>query len=43
VSDTRKLYLPWHEIGRQHPGRREHVHGPVHSMECKCHACRKAA
>lgn len=41
--DPRKLSLPWHLIARQHPGRREHVHGKVHPMWCKCQACRKAA
>lgn len=25
------------------PGRREHIHGPVHEMRCKCGVCRKVA
>jgi hypothetical protein len=41
--DERKLRLPWYELARQHPGRREHIHGPLHEMHCKCAACRKVA
>jgi hypothetical protein len=41
--DLRKLTQPWHEIAKQHPGRREHIHGRIHPMDCKCSACRVAA
>lgn len=38
-----EVYLPehklWHEKPRQHPGRREHVHGRVHDLDCKCGGC----
>lgn len=42
-SDPRKLSMLSHTIARQHPGRREHIHGKVHSMDYKCAACTKAA
>lgn len=41
--DERVLRLPWHQIARQHPGRREHIHGPIHEQQCKCSTCRKVA
>jgi len=41
--DVRKLSMLPHLIARQHPSRREHVHGKVHPMWCKCQACREAA
>jgi len=28
---------------RQHPSRREAIHGRVHEMRCKCGVCRNAA
>jgi hypothetical protein len=43
VIDPRKLSMLPHLIARQHPGRREHIHGRVHSLECRCDACRKVA
>lgn len=41
--DERKLRLPWYLLTRQHPSRREHVHGRIHEMDCKCSACKVAA
>lgn len=41
--DPRKLSMLPHTIARQHPGRREHVHGKVHALECNCSKCREAA
>jgi hypothetical protein len=29
----------WHEQPRQHPGRREHIYGRVHAMNCRCIDC----
>jgi hypothetical protein len=40
---VRKLSMLAHTIARQHPSRREHVHGRVHAMDCRCSACRKVA
>ena len=39
--DVRKLSMLPQSIARQHPSRREHVHGRVHAMDCKCRACRR--
>jgi hypothetical protein len=41
--DPRRLSLPWFNIARQHPGRREHIHGKIHAMDCRCSACKAAA
>ncbi len=41
--DPRRLSMLAHTIARQHPGRREHVHGPIHPQFCRCGACRRAA
>jgi hypothetical protein len=41
--DPRKLTMLPHLIARQHPSRREHVHGKIHALECKCDACKKVA
>jgi hypothetical protein len=41
--DVRKLSMPWYAIAKQHPSRREFVHGPLHPMWCKCSACKVAA
>jgi hypothetical protein len=38
--DPRKLSMLPHEMAKQHPGRREHIHGKIHSMQCKCSGCR---
>lgn len=37
--NTERLTMPWHERPQQHPGRREHIYGRVHAMDCKCGAC----
>jgi hypothetical protein len=42
-SDPSKLTMLPHQMARQHPGRREHIHGRIHEMACKCSACRKVA
>lgn len=42
-SDPRRLSMLAHEIAKQHPGRREHIYGKVHAMDCDCKACREAA
>jgi hypothetical protein len=34
-----RLNKPWFEHSKQHPGRREHIYGRVHSMDCRCDAC----
>jgi hypothetical protein len=39
--DPRKLSMQFFQIAKQHPGRRRHIHGPLHEMHCKCAACRK--
>jgi hypothetical protein len=31
--DPRKLSMLPHQIARQHPGRREHIYGPIQPME----------
>jgi hypothetical protein len=31
--DPRKLSMLPHQIARQHPGRRQHLHGPIQPME----------
>jgi hypothetical protein len=31
-----------HQIARQSPARREHVHGPIHPLLCRCGVCRVA-
>jgi len=42
-SDPRKLSQLWHQIARQQPSRREHIHGRIHAMDCRCSVCRKIA
>lgn len=39
-ADPRKLSMLFFQIARQHPGRREHVHGRIHALDCKCRVCR---
>jgi hypothetical protein len=41
--DPRKLSMLPHEIAKQHPSRREFVHGRIHAMDCNCSSCRKIA
>jgi len=41
--DPRKLSMQFFQIARQHPGRREHVHGRIHEQFCSCKACSKDA
>ena len=41
--DPRKLTMLSHTIARQHPSRREFVHGKIHPQWCKCSACKVAA
>jgi hypothetical protein len=41
--DPRKLSMLPHLIARQHPGRREFIHGKIHPQWCKCSACKEAA
>lgn len=41
--DPRRLSMLAHQIARQHPSRREYVHGPVHEMNCRCLTCRAIA
>jgi hypothetical protein len=43
VIDPRKLSMLSHLMAKQHPGRREHIHGKIHAMDCQCKACRRAA
>lgn len=41
--DPRKLSMLAHQIARQHPSRREHVHGKIHAADCRCSVCRRVA
>lgn len=41
--DERKLTMLAHQIARQRPGRREWIHGKIHSADCDCRICGKAA
>jgi hypothetical protein len=42
-QDERVLTQPWHSIARQHPSRRQQIHGRLHPIDCNCRACRRAA
>jgi hypothetical protein len=41
--DPRKLTMEFWQIAKQHPGRREHIYGKIHPMDCKCDSCKVAA
>jgi hypothetical protein len=41
--DVRKLSMLPFQIARQHPSRREHIYGRIHSADCKCQTCKAAA
>lgn len=37
--DYRRLSMLPQDIIKMHPGRREHIYGKIHPMDCKCGGC----